>query len=140
MAITEIRSTLPQRSPKPLIVPCTCAAPASTAASELATARSQSLWQWMPTGTRQPVAGRAGDGGDFLGHAAAVGVAEHDQPRPGLGRGLDGLQRVVGIRLPAVEEVLGVEDHLAAVLRPEKRTLSAIMARFSSQAGAKHFA
>ena len=42
---------MPQRSPKPLIVPWTCTAPASTAASELATANSQSLWQWMPTGT-----------------------------------------------------------------------------------------
>ena len=51
LAITEIRSALPHRSPKPLIVPCTWTAPASTAASELATARSQSLWQWMPTGT-----------------------------------------------------------------------------------------
>ena len=53
-----IRSALPQRSPKPLIVPCTCTAPASTAASELATATSQSLWQWMPTGTRSAARGR----------------------------------------------------------------------------------
>ena len=31
LAITEIRLTLPQRSPKPLIVPCTWVAPISTA-------------------------------------------------------------------------------------------------------------
>ena len=33
----ETRFALPQRSPQPFIVPCTCVAPASTAASELAT-------------------------------------------------------------------------------------------------------
>ena len=32
-------------------MPCTWTAPASTAASELATARSQSLCVWMPSGT-----------------------------------------------------------------------------------------
>ena len=35
------------------MVPCTCVAPASTAAIELATAHPVSLWQWMPT--RAPV-------------------------------------------------------------------------------------
>ena len=40
---------MPVRSPYPLIVPCTCVAPASTAASVLATAQPVSLWQWMPT-------------------------------------------------------------------------------------------
>ena len=55
----EIRSALPHRSPKPLIVPWTWTAPASTAASELATARSQSLWQWMPTGTGRPATAAA---------------------------------------------------------------------------------
>ena len=39
------------RSPYPLIVPCTWLAPASTAASVLATAQPVSLWQWMPTRT-----------------------------------------------------------------------------------------
>ncbi|MBV6476602.1 MAG: hypothetical protein MOGDAGHF_02197 [Rhodocyclaceae bacterium] len=34
----------------PLMVPCTCVAPACTAITELATAISQSLWQWMPIG------------------------------------------------------------------------------------------
>ena len=34
--------------------PCTCEAPASTAARELATAQPVPLWEWMPT--RAPVA------------------------------------------------------------------------------------
>ena len=40
---------LPHRSPTPLVVPCTWAAPASTAARALATATPASLWVWMPT-------------------------------------------------------------------------------------------
>ena len=43
------RSALPVRSPYPLRVPWTCTAPASTAASEFATAHPVSLWQWMPS-------------------------------------------------------------------------------------------
>ena len=46
-AITSSSSeVLPARSPMPLIVHSTCRAPAWTAASELATARPRSLWQW----------------------------------------------------------------------------------------------
>ncbi len=45
----EQRLALPQRSPRPLIVPWTMVAPASTAASEFATANSLSLCAWMPT-------------------------------------------------------------------------------------------
>ena len=45
---------LPQRSPMPLIVPCTILAPALTAASEFATPHSASLWVWMPISTRSP--------------------------------------------------------------------------------------
>ena len=51
-AQAAIRSALPHRSPTPLIVPCTCTAPARTAARVFAVARSESLWQWMPTGQR----------------------------------------------------------------------------------------
>ncbi|CAD6494921.1 MAG: hypothetical protein LAKADJCE_01001 [Candidatus Argoarchaeum ethanivorans] len=39
------RSALPARSPNPLIVTCTCEAPASHAARLLAAARPKSLWQ-----------------------------------------------------------------------------------------------
>ena len=71
----------------------------------------------MPTGTqrRRTLGGDVPDDGpDLLGHGAAVGVAEDEELGAGLGRGLEGLERVAGVGLPAVEEVLGVEDHLAA--------------------------
>jgi len=47
----EQRFALPQRSPKPLMVPCTCTMPCCTAMIELATAQSPSLWVWTPSGT-----------------------------------------------------------------------------------------
>ena len=47
--ISEIMLALPQRSPRPLIVPCTWRTPARTAASVLATAFSVSLCVWMPS-------------------------------------------------------------------------------------------
>ena len=49
VGISEHRLALPQRSPSPFSVPWICRAPARTAASELATACSVSLWAWMPT-------------------------------------------------------------------------------------------
>src|SRR5580692_8686873 len=55
----ETRLALPQRSPQPLIVPCTWRAPTSTAASELATPHSASLWQWMPTRVTPPISATA---------------------------------------------------------------------------------
>src|SRR2546427_38675 len=50
LGMIETRLALPQRSPNPFIVPCTCPTPSATAASELATAHSASLWTWMPSG------------------------------------------------------------------------------------------
>ena len=47
--MSAIMLALPQRSPRPLIVPCTWRTPARTAASVLATAFSVSLWVWMPS-------------------------------------------------------------------------------------------
>src|SRR3972149_10948024 len=44
----EQRLALPQRSPKPLTVPCTIDAPSLTAEREPATAVSESLWAWVP--------------------------------------------------------------------------------------------
>ena len=46
--MSAIMLALPQRSPSPLIVPCTWRTPARTAARVLATAFSVSLWVWMP--------------------------------------------------------------------------------------------
>ena len=115
----EIRLAFPQRSPQPFMVPCTWVQPASTAARALATARSASLWVWMPS--RVGIVART-DGdhlGDEAGQAAAVGVAEDDPVGARFGRGLQGGQRVVPVGPVAVEEVLGVVDHLFALAAQE---------------------
>ena len=115
--IMAVRSALPQRSPKPLIVPCTMTAPARTAAMELARASPQSLWVWMPSRTPGQARAHLGEYGlDVAGQAAAVGVAQHDEVGTALGGGRDGLKRVVAVVPEAVEEVLRVVDHFAAVL------------------------
>ncbi len=56
------------------------------------------------------------DLGHLEGHAAAVGVAQDDAVDIGLGRRLQRLESVVRVGLVAVEEVLGVVDHLADML------------------------
>ena len=63
-------------------------APAATAASELATPHSASLWQWMPTRARSPTAATTARGrlGDLGRQRRAVGVAEHDGLRARAGR------------------------------------------------------
>ena len=48
VGMIEIRLALPQRSPMPFSVPWIWRTPASTAASELATAWPVSSWAWMP--------------------------------------------------------------------------------------------
>ena len=52
--------------------------------------------------------------GDFLGHAAAVGIAEHDGSAPASAAAWIVFSAYSRIGLPAVEEVLGVVDHFAA--------------------------
>ncbi len=81
----------------------------------MATARPQSLWQWMPTGTESLVDHGARDLGDFVGHACRRWCrrARPCSPRPRTAA-CNVLERVLRIGLPAVEEVLGVEDHLAS--------------------------
>ena len=111
----ETRLALPQRSPRPLSVPWIWRAPARTAANEFATACSVSLWAWMPT----MIAGHmldhlADDGLDLVRQRAAVGVAQHDPARALLVGGLGAGQRIGRIGLVAVEEMLAVEQHLAA--------------------------
>ena len=56
----------------------------------------------------------ADDGLDLMGQRAAIGVAQHHPARAGLMGGLDAGQRVIRIGLVAVEEMLAVEQHLAA--------------------------
>src|SRR5207245_10733729 len=61
----------------------------------------------------QRVADRFNATPDSGRHAAAIGVAEDDPGRAGpRGREAD-LGRVLGVTYEAVEEALGVEDHLA---------------------------
>jgi hypothetical protein len=45
--MTVMRLALPVRSPYPLMVPCTCTAPATTAAIEFATAHPESFCVWI---------------------------------------------------------------------------------------------
>ncbi len=51
---------------------------------------------------------------DLLRHGAAIGVAQDQPRRAGIRRRLHALQRVVRIGLVAVEEMLGIQQRLAA--------------------------
>ena len=125
----ETRFAFPQRSPYPLTVPWTIRAPSTTAASELATPHSASLWVWMPQrriGQRRagPCATARGD--LRRGNVAAVGVAQGDPMRTRARRRAQAVERVVAVRGKCVEEVLGVVDDLFA-LPTRNATDSAIM-------------
>ena len=56
---------------------------------------------------------------DLVGKRAAVGIAKDDPRGAGPGRRNNCLGRVIAVELPAVEEVLGVIENLAARLREE---------------------
>ena len=92
--------------------PCTWVAPASTAASEFATAQPLSLWAWMPTRTPVGLDDVVHHVGDPAGQHPAVGVAERDHVGAGVVRRPQHLERVVAVGAVAVEEVLGVEEDL----------------------------
>ena len=117
----ETRLALPVRSPHPLIVPWTCVAPISTAAIELATPHSASLWQWIPTRmlpssvpTASRVASVTCDGSDdpFVSQRTTVSA-------PAPGRRPHARAGVVRVVPPRVEEVLGVVDHALALADEE---------------------
>ena len=116
VGMMETRLALPQRSPSPLSVPWIWRAPARTAANEFATACSVSLWAWMPTWspgmtlTTSPTICF-----DLVRQRAAVGVAEHDPARALVIGRLGAGERELRIGLVAVEEMLAVEQHLAAL-------------------------
>src|SRR3970040_1114726 len=93
----EQRFALPHRSPYPLIVPCTCVTPFSTAPRELATAISEWLGVWIPSGSRV-----------FFGASRTI-FPPHS---PGRRQRLHGVLRVPFV---PVEKVLGVEEYF---LRP----------------------
>ena len=135
----ETRLALPVRSPTPFIVPWTWRAPASTAASVLATPHSASLWQWMAT--RTPVADGRDDRRAWPRRPAAAATSRWCRrgrrvSAPGAGGRAQAVQRVAGVVAVAVEEVLGVVDDALAAPRRRKATESAIIARFSSRVDA----
>ena len=74
---------------------------------------------------------------DLPRKAAAVRLAEADDIRAGLRRRGHRLQRVVGRRLPAVEEMLGVEDDALALSR-QPRDRVADDAQVLGERGAQH--
>ncbi len=83
---------------------------------------------WQPAARRRyrcldpaPRGARSHRFGDLPGQAAAVGVAEHDAVRAADDGGLQCGQRVLGVGPIAVEEVLGVVDHLFAVALDDRR-------------------
>ncbi len=69
---------------------------------------------------------------DLVRQGAAVGVAQHDPARARFVRGFRAGERIVRIGLVAVEEMLAIDQHLAAFLPCAACTLSRIEARFSS--------
>ena len=112
------RFALPVRSPTPFIVPWTCVAPASTAASELATPHAAVV---VAVDADRAAAER----GDDLAVASAIWSGS-DEPfvshrttrsAPAVDRGAQAAQRVLAVVAPAVEEVLGVVDDALALRR-----------------------
>ena len=107
---------LPQRSPSPLSVPWIWRAPARTAANEFATACSVSLWAWMPTWSpgmtarprRRSLSTSCGSVPPLVSHSTT------QRAPSSIGR-LRAGERIVRIGLVAVEEMLAVEQHLAAL-------------------------
>ena len=68
---------------------------------------------------------------DLVRQRAAIGVAQHDPARAVLVGGLGAGERVVGIGLVAVEEMLAVDQHLAAAALAAARCRGST-SRFSS--------
>ncbi len=60
---------------------------------------------------------------DLVRQGAAVGIAEHDPAGTGLVGRLDAGQRIVGIGLVAIEEVLGIEHRLAPALAGQSNAI-----------------
>ena len=116
VGMTVMRLQLPVRSPKPLMVPCTCMAPASTAAMALATAETAIVVRVNAHRAVQFGFGQGGGGGDFARQPAAIGVAKHNAIRAGFFRRLPGGQRIFGFVGIAVKTVLGVVNDFFAVI------------------------
>ena len=121
-----VRLQFPVRSPYPLIVPCTCIAPPSTPAIALATPVPRVVVEvdrdtdvapkYSTTSPHDPL--------DVVRQRAAVGVAQHEPARARLHRAFEHPQAELGVALVAVEEVLGVEQHVAGPRRCRNSTES----------------
>ena len=113
----DTRFALPQRSPKPLMVPWTCSTPSGTAARVLATAHSRVV---VDVDAERGSARRCFTSRMIStisrGSVPPLVSQSTRQSRAGrLGRP-QRRQRVLAVALEAVEEVLGVVDDLVAVL------------------------
>ena len=63
------------------------------------------------------------DCGDFVGQSAAVGVAQNHALGARKRGGIHRLERILGVCLVAVEEVLGVKEHAPAALSQERHRI-----------------
>ena len=109
------RSQLPHRSPTPLIVPCTCVAPASTAARAFATPHPESLCVWMPTSTSgNSRTVRATMAFNSVGSVPPLVSQRTSVVAPASAAARSTASEYAGIVAEAVEVVLGVEDDLFA--------------------------
>ena len=116
----EIRLALPQRSPQPLIVPCTWV--------HAGLDRRPARWPppgrrrcgvWMPSRVGTAWRTAATTSRIEARQAAAVGVTQRDPVGARLGGRPDRRQRVAAIGAKAVEEVLGVVDDFFPLLLEE---------------------
>ena len=105
---------MPARSPMPLMVHSTCRAPAWTAASEFATARPRSLWQWTLMIARLPAA--ATSVGDHLAELVGRAVAHRVRDVDRGGARVDRRQRYLAQVLDAgARRILRRELHVVHV-------------------------
>ena len=114
------RLALPVRSPMPLIVPCTCVAPASTRGQRVGHgAAGVVVAVDAERDARQRFAHDRERRADLRRQRAAVGVAQHDPLGARVGGRAQAVERVARVEREAVEEVLGVEQHALAGLHEE---------------------
>ena len=126
-------AALPARSPMPLMVHSTCRAPPSTPASEFATARPRSLWQWTEKTALSESGTRSRTVRNmlvvFVRRRVADRVGQVDRRRAGPDRRLDAAAEIVDRRARRV--------HGATIRRPRRgcgpaRTVAVMISSTSS--------
>ena len=99
----------------PLIVPCTCVAPAFDRGERVGDgAAGVVVGVDAERDARQRFADDGERGADLRRQRAAVGVAQHQALGARVGGRAQAVERVAGVEREAVEEVLGVEQHALA--------------------------